>query len=184
MADRHHLRPALPDFADQHEPRRIAQRERLKHDGVDRAEDRGRGADAERERQHRDRREAGVLAKLATREDDVLRELAEILGALHVPVSPRAERLKRRAHVFEIAEPAFRFAPCRRRVHAARDELPRSHLDVKRELLVDFVGDPRTPPDAVEWVHKQGSGLGAHVVTSIREIAAAKRVHSVACAVN
>ena len=47
----------------------------------------------------------------------------------------------------------FGVAPCRGWVHAARDELPRPHLDMKREFVVDFLGDPPTPPDAVEGGH-------------------------------
>jgi hypothetical protein len=47
-------------------------------------------------------------------------------------------------------------SPCGGWIHSARDQLPLTHLGMKGELLVDFVGDSRTPEDAVERVHGSG----------------------------
>ncbi len=50
---------------ERHEPLRLRERQRAQHDGIDDAENRRRGADAEREREHSHGREAGVLEQLA-----------------------------------------------------------------------------------------------------------------------
>ena len=75
-------------LADFEQPRRFAQRQRLQHDGVHGAEDRRRAADAERERQDREGREAAVLEQLARGEDEVLPELGEVTSSFHVVIPP------------------------------------------------------------------------------------------------
>jgi len=68
-------------------------------------------------------------------------ELAEILGAFHVPVPFRTEAAKRVACAPEIAGAALGLAAGGGRLHAAVDQFSSSHLEVKRELLVHFVVD-------------------------------------------
>src|SRR5207247_54325 len=49
-------------------------RQRLKDDAIEDAEDRGRGADAERQREHRREREAGRAAQLTHPEAQILKQ--------------------------------------------------------------------------------------------------------------
>jgi len=58
--------------ADNQQPRRVRKRERVEHEAVDDAEDRGVAADAEREREDGDRRKPGTPRQLAQRVAHVL----------------------------------------------------------------------------------------------------------------
>jgi hypothetical protein len=174
VADGHFRRQALERFGDDHQPRRIAQRQRLQHDGVDRTEDSGRAANAEREREDGDRREAWILEELAPREGDVLAQLAEVLGPLHLPVPSCAEGAKRRPEPPDVAESPLGLQPGRGRIHPAVDVFAGSHLEMKRDLFLDFVVDPRAPGDAVEETqcstfNGQGSGGQQHARDGGRE---------------
>ena len=60
------------DGVEQHEPVRLADRQPLHQHRVDEREDRRRAADAERQRQHRDQRDARVAPESARRVSHVL----------------------------------------------------------------------------------------------------------------
>ena len=153
IAGRHARKHPLERFTDDVETIGLVQGKRPQHHGVHRAENCRRAADAERERQNRNCGEAGMLSQLTQCEGDVLRELAKILGSLHVLIPCGAERAKGRAHASDVAEAALGFASRGISVHAAVDELARPHLDMEGELLVHFFSNARTPPYAVEERH-------------------------------
>ena len=77
---------------DVHQSLRPRHRQRAQHDRIDDAEDGGRGADSQGQRQHGDQGEAGMGGELAPREDYVLTKFTEVLAAEHVqsPFSGRS----------------------------------------------------------------------------------------------
>jgi hypothetical protein len=153
VAHRHHLGCAFPDFADQHQARGFPERERLQDHGVDRAEDGRRRANAQRQRQQCHGGKPGILEELPRREREVLSKFTEILCAFHMPVSPCAESAQCDPRPFDVAGATLRLAPRRHRIHAALDEIAHAHLEVKRQFVVDFVGDGWSPEHAVKGVH-------------------------------
>jgi hypothetical protein len=124
--------------------------ERAEHNASHGAEDRGRRADTESERDDGNGGEGGGLKQLADRERGVLPQLAEEFGASHGSLPVGADRSAFGAHVVEIAEAAERFRARLGRVHAALDELARAHLDVKLDLGGHLLGDRRPPDEAQE----------------------------------
>src|SRR6185436_20967334 len=80
VARRHVSAAAAPGFVDGVDTVRLGDWERLEHDGVDGAEDRGGRADAERERRNRDEREPWRHQQLPAGEPGVLPELREIFS--------------------------------------------------------------------------------------------------------
>ncbi len=70
-----HLRHLLGPLGQEHQPLRLRVGQRPQQDGVDHAEDRGVGADPERERRDRDEREARRLPERARGEANVPPEL-------------------------------------------------------------------------------------------------------------
>jgi hypothetical protein len=85
-------RPFRRRVREQHETRRVLERQGLQQDRIDGRKDRRRGTDAERHGQHRDRREAGPLAEDPRAVCQVLPEIAH--GTL--PMTARRQG-KRRA---------------------------------------------------------------------------------------
>ena len=69
----------------------MGERQRLQNDGFHGAEDGGRGADAQRERQHRDCGEGRVLDHLTDREGHVLEDFGQVFGSPHVSISQSAD---------------------------------------------------------------------------------------------
>ena len=88
---------------------------------------------------------AGELLQLPERELHVVAELLEPLGEAHLTISLSAQVGHRSFEARDIAQPADRQLARGRRIHAARDELARPHLDVERELFVDFLIDRDAP---------------------------------------
>jgi hypothetical protein len=111
---------------------RMVVRQRAEQRGVDDAEERGRGADADRQRERRDAREAPVLAQHAQREDDVPCDRLHHATASHVV----AAILNRQ----RIAESSCRQTSGFARARSAPLVLTRSHREMEIELLADFVG--------------------------------------------
>ena len=66
---------------------RVLDRQHLQQHGVDQAEDGGIGADAERQRKHRDRSKTGALGQQASAVDEVL---AQIRDSWHMAVGRTA----------------------------------------------------------------------------------------------
>src|SRR5436189_6488564 len=100
-------------------------------DGVERAEHRRRGADAERQREHGDEREAGRLGELAERERYVLAELIAILSAARVAIAFVAVAAALRVDGFRVAESAFSFSPRLFGSHSLLDEPARRPLHME-----------------------------------------------------
>ena len=140
-------RGLLPD---RHEAIGVAVRKRAEERGIDEREDGAVGADAERERQRRHQGEGGRALQLPDREPEVAPKLVEPLREAHVAVSPSANCRHRLSEARDIAEPPEGQLSRRRRIHAARDELARAHLDVQGELLVDLALERHTPQPRTE----------------------------------
>ena len=172
VAGRDAARPALIVLVDIDEPIGRGIRQRLQHDGVHRAEDRRGGADADREREQRDQRETRLRDEVPHGERDVLGELRPVFRPSHVVVLLAAERPAGGVDLVDVAEAADGRRAGRGRVHAPRHELARPHLDVKRELGVDFVLDPGLPQARSEPLPER------HLpASSIFDTPAAKRAH-------
>ena len=91
---------------------------------------------------------------LPPREPDVLTELACVFDSSHAPISPFSECAAGRAHAFDVAHPPLRLAPGVRGAEPAVDVLARPHLEMKRQLVVDFIVDRRFPRPQVETIHE------------------------------
>ncbi len=129
--DRKLIEPQLREpAADQNELARARIRQRPKQHAVDDAEDRGVGADAERQREHGDDREAGRARQSANRVARVLRELVQPLAAPHVA--------RDFANGRDIAEVAARVATRVARRLAARDAVLHIHLEMRSNLGVQL----------------------------------------------
>lgn len=77
------LRRAFPPATDPDEPIGLVVRQGLEQDRVDHAEDRGRSADPEREREHRDDGEPGATAELSQGIAQVLDQIAHVVSFVH-----------------------------------------------------------------------------------------------------
>ena len=97
VARGHAARPAAVVLVDVDQPLGRGIRQRLQDDGVHRAEDRRRRADADRERQQRDERESGLGDEMPERERDVLAELRPVFRSTHVVVLLPARALRQAA---------------------------------------------------------------------------------------
>ena len=135
------------------------------------AEDGRCGADAEREREHCDGREARASGKLPAGKLHVLSELREILRAAHVVIPLLSKRATSRVHPVDVPEPSYRGLARLRRRHASFDELARSHVDVEGQLRVDFVLDPGPPEPRAQPLPE------LHAGSSTLDTPAAKRAH-------
>ncbi len=140
---------------------RILEWQGAKNDGVERPEHRGRGADAEAEGDDRDRGESARLRQLSNRESDVLTQLFAKFGAVGAAIALLAKTAARRASRFDIAEAPFSFRVRLLTRHALLHELTNGHLDVERELVVDFPVDGAAP----EAAFHAGSNSGATAAT-------------------
>jgi hypothetical protein len=157
VADRDAAGRSLKRLGHEHQPLRIAERNRLQHDGVERAEDRCRPADAEGERQDGNGGEAAVLEQLPRRERQVLPQLCDVLSPFHVFISSMPERTKRGSHAPQIAESPLGFTSRRRRIESAFDVLARPHLEMEGDLLVDFVVEARLERPSREPARHSGA---------------------------
>ena len=136
----------------------FGERQRAQQRRVHEREDRAVGADAERQRRHRDRGERGRLAQLAEREGHVVAQLLEPGGDLHVAVPLPAELPELALHAADVSHPLLRLPPRRLRIDPARDQLARPQLEVQRDLLVDLLVDRHAPePRAQRALHDANS---------------------------
>ena len=124
---------------------RRRERQRLQHDRLDGAEDRGSRADAESERDDSGEREPGAAKQLPDGEGDVLPQFGHVLGPSHLVVPLLSERPAPGVDPIDVAEAPDRFLARCVRAHPALDELADAHLDVEGELGVDLVVDARPP---------------------------------------
>jgi hypothetical protein len=83
-------------------------------------------------------------------EAEVLPKLASTLDSPHAPISPFSERAASGPHASDIAHSPFGLAPGLHGSQPAVDVLTCSHLEMERELVVDFIVDGRFPGPQVE----------------------------------
>ena len=122
---------------DLHQLFRMSDRERAQHHGVDQAEDRRVGADAEGEREDGDQREAGAPAQHARRVaqiGDQRLEPDEDVGVAHPLLLQRS-----------VAEAAPRLAQGLRPAQAARHQLVGALGEMERHLAVEVPRQPLGP---------------------------------------
>jgi hypothetical protein len=137
---------------DPDDPLGIAEGERLEQDAANHAEDRGVGADAERERQERGRGEARGAAQCA---EAVAKILEQLIEERHASSSSFAAQVFCAAVVaceIHIAESAFRFLACIGLGPPRLPEVGRHLLEVELELVVDVDCDlaSREPGESKE----------------------------------
>src|SRR5262249_25681045 len=96
-----------------------------------------RRTDADAERQNGDHGPTHVSSKCAYCVPKILTKGIDELSARHATLSPVADGEALRARRMEVAHSGERFLVRRDRAESARDVVFRSHLDVKRELVVD-----------------------------------------------
>ena len=118
-------------------------RQALEERGVDEAEDRGVGADAQRQRQHGGDGESRLLAQHAGRVAQVVKDAAEAAAPRRsVRQRRRNARLPQRAHPsrqrIRAVELLEREPPCVFRRGALRAQLPVAIVEMLRELLDDL----------------------------------------------
>ena len=117
----------------------------------------------------RDERERRRVSQLPERELEIVPELFEPARQAHFTISLSAKVEHRPFEARDVAQPADRQFARDRRVHAARDELARPHLDVQGELLVDLLIDRDAPQPRTQ--------RALHVASSTFETPAANRRH-------
>ena len=128
------------------------------------AEDRRRGADADRERQRGDGGEPGHAGELAQRIPRVLHELVNPFGTAHISLPSLANAAAGGVDSLDVAEATDGFRARELGVEAAGDVLARAHLDVERELRVDLVSDARLPDEGAQLAAEDA--LARHGVAS------------------
>src|SRR5207245_1654491 len=114
---------------------------------VDDAEDRGVGADAERQGDHRDGGECRLPAQRAQGKAQVLYQHDEILLAVLASRAAFVRRAAVAAVLLHVAEAAQRFLARGRGGPSARDEVLHFGVDVKAEFLIE-IGVDVAPPEA------------------------------------
>jgi hypothetical protein len=112
---------------------------------IDEREDRAVGADAERQGQRGDQREARRVPQLPERGFQIVPELVDPEAHAHLAVSLSAKASHRLLEGGDIAQSTDRDLAGGLRIHAARDELARAVLDVQREFFVDLLIDREAP---------------------------------------
>ena len=117
----------------------------------------------------RHQREGRRALHLAKRKPHVVAQFFEPQGETHLTISLSAQAGHLLFEACHIAEALDRLFASRVRIHSAIDELAGTHLDVQRELLVDFLID-RDPPEP----RTKGA---LHVENSTFETPAEKRRH-------
>ena len=128
-------------LAEVHQALPVLVGQRPQQDAADHAEDRGVGADAERQGEHGDEGEAGALAERAQGEAEVVQQT----GHEGSP-GARARTAGGDGAAFggdggDIAEGLERGQPGRLRPHAGVHQLLRAHVEVEAQLAVDLAGD-------------------------------------------
>src|SRR6185436_9450176 len=141
-------------FIDVDERLGVIERGMAKEDGVDQAEDRRICADADRERQHGHRREAGMAAQRTEAVADVAREMFDEAGAKLVACAL--------PHLLHAAESDQRLPPRLRGRHAGARVLLDLLLDMKADLVIEPIFDltpaderTKTPQRVTEHSHNQ-----------------------------
>jgi hypothetical protein len=125
------------NIPDHHDPIRLRVRQRRKQNGIHRAENRGIGADAEREREDGDGSEAGRFAQVAKGVTNILHQRFKEV---------RSARLA--AFFFDLvgaSEFETRAPPRFRERHASLNEFLSLPLEMKSQLVVEFVLNSLAP---------------------------------------
>jgi hypothetical protein len=147
-----------PGLEEIREPMRLLHGQRAEHHGVDDAEDGGRAADAEGQRQRGDAGEPGVLPQLSQAEAQILAQLREVLVSQHDAIPFLSQLLTDGPGASEVAESVVDGAARLLRRQPERHVLAQAHLAMEGELTVDLVFDRRLPePRAQEQAtHDRG----------------------------
>jgi hypothetical protein len=151
----------VPGLRDLDDALVLRERQRAEHDGVERAEDGGRGPDAQREHQHRGEVDGGRAAQGARAEGEVLPEVGEVLGALHGVISLAADGAALARDALDGAEAPECLGARGLGRHPAAGELARAHLEVEGDLAVHLLRDARLPEQPAEE-GAGGAGAAGH----------------------
>lgn len=117
----------------------------MQHEAVHDTEHRRRGANAQRQREHRDRRPDRLAAKRSQRIANVLRERVDRPRACRAALSAIADRHARGAGEADALQVRARLGQGIAFGRPARHEIASAHIEVKRELGVDVFLDVRAP---------------------------------------
>jgi len=126
---------------------RVRKRQRAEDDRVDDAEDCGGRTDTDGQRQRGDRGEPRHASELSQRITRVLPELVDPFCTAHISLPSFANAATGVVDSIEVAEATDGFGARDLGLEPTRDVFARAHLDVERELGVDFVGDARFPQE-------------------------------------
>ncbi len=118
---------------------------RLQHHGVHDAEDRGCGADADGQCQHRCDGKARPQPALTERKGHVLAKLLEPLAVRNRAIAATAQGGELGSHSLDVTKPADGFGTCGVAVHSAIDEFLRPKINVVCELIANLVFDGHPP---------------------------------------
>ena len=147
---------------DAHQAIGLRKRQRLEQHAVDDAEDRGVGADAERQRDDRGEREGRRGAKLSRGVADVVPEVVHDVAPPLRGFDVAIDGADVAARVVEVAEFLHGLRASRVGRVPERDERLDAHVEMKAELLVDVVADlpggaPREAKEALSPSAHAGS---------------------------
>ena len=142
----------------------VGVRKRDQQNPAHEAEHRGRGADAERNRQQRHRGKPGGRAQLPQREQHILAKLVEILRTAHVFVSLMTKGPAVATHPLDVAELGARPGPRRVTRQPLRLVVARPHLEMERHFIVHLVAhaeaeQPRALPAIEDRLPASGCRL-------------------------
>ena len=166
---------------DAHEAIGLRKRQRLEQHAVHDAEDRGVGADAERERDDRGERERRCGAKLSHRVADVVPEVVHDVAPPLRGFDVAIDGADVAARVVEVSEFADGLSASRVGRVPERDEGVDAHVEMKAELLVDVVANlPRGAPRQ----SKEALSARGHAGSSTLNTASAYRRHADSSALN
>ena len=137
-----------------HQPVRLGERQRAEQHAVDHREDRAVGADAEGQREHDGKGEAGGAPEAPRREAEVLAQAQPPLAPAKPGVPPAGDGAAAPAGRVDVAQAAAGFLARPLRRHAGGDVLLGAHLEMEGQLVVDLVArrappEPHVPPPSL-----------------------------------